>query len=82
VRPLLQRILGRDVTLVTSGAGVARSVERALAARGLLNPRRHEGDYRFQCTADVESFKALGTRFLQMPLGDVMHVEVASTVPA
>jgi glutamate racemase len=82
VRPLLQRILGRDVTLVTSGAGVARSVERALAARGLLNLRRHEGDYRFQCTADVESFKALGTRFLQMPLGDVMHVEVASTVPA
>ena len=82
VRPLLQRILGRDVTLVTSGAGVARSVERALAARDLLNPRRHEGDYRFQCTADVESFKALGTRFLQMSLGDVMHVEVATTVSA
>jgi glutamate racemase len=76
VAPLLQRMLGRGVALVTSGAGVARSVERALAARGLLNPRADEGDYRFQCTADVESFKALGTRFLQMPLGDVVHVEV------
>jgi glutamate racemase len=82
VAPLLQRVLGRGVTLVTSGAGVARSVERALAARALLNPSQHEGDYRFQCTADVESFKRLGTRFLQMPLGEVMHVEVASTVPA
>jgi glutamate racemase len=82
VAPLLQRILGRDVTLVSSGTGVARSVERALAARNLLNPRRDEGDYRFQCTADVESFKALGTRFLQMPLGDVVHVEVATTVAA
>jgi glutamate racemase len=57
-------------------------VERALAARNLLNPRQDEGDYRFQCTADVESFKALGTRFLQMPLGDVVHVEVATTVAA
>lgn len=82
VAPLLQRILGRGVALVTSGAGVARSVERALAARDLLNPRDGEGDYRFQCTADVESFKALGTRFLQMPLGEVVHVELATGVVA
>ena len=82
VAPLLQRILGRGVGLVTSGAGVARSVERALASRGLLNPQPDEGAYRFRCTADVESFKALGTRFLQMPLGDVVHVELAEKVPA
>ena len=77
VAPMLQRTLGRGVALVTSGAGVARSVERALAARGLQNPRTGEGDYRFQCTADVESFKALGTRFLQMPLDEVVHVDLA-----
>ncbi|HWF72120.1 MAG TPA: glutamate racemase [Solirubrobacteraceae bacterium] len=82
IAPMLQRIVGRGVSLVTSGAGVARSVERALAARGLLNPRTHEGDYRFQCTGDVETFKALGTRFLQMPLGDVVHVELAAAVTA
>ena len=80
VAPMLQRILGRGVALVTSGAGVARSVERALAARGILNPRASEGTYSFQCTADVESFKALGTRFLQMPLGDVVHVELSEAV--
>ena len=82
VAPMLQRILGRDVTLVTSGAGVVRSVERALAARELLNPRRSEGDYRFECTADVESFRALATRFLQMPLGEVAHIELAQRVAA
>ena len=82
IAPMLQRIVGRGVTLVTSGAGVARSVERALAARDLLNPRADEGDYRFQCTGDVESFCALGTRFLQMPLGEVVHVEVAAAVTA
>jgi glutamate racemase len=80
VAPMLQRILGRGVELVTSGTGVARGVERALAARGLLNPRAGEGEYRFQCTADVESFHALGTRFLQMPLGEVVHVDLGARV--
>jgi glutamate racemase len=78
VAPMLQRTLGRDVTLVTSGAGVARSVERALGARGRLNPRAVEGQYRFRCTGDVEAFRSLGTRFLQMPLGQVEHVDLQS----
>jgi glutamate racemase len=76
--PILQRMLGRGVTLVSAGTGVARSVERALASRGLLNPQPGEGSYRFQCTADVDSFHALGTRFLQMPLGEVVHVELSA----
>ncbi|HWE32850.1 MAG TPA: glutamate racemase [Solirubrobacteraceae bacterium] len=80
VAPMLQRSLGRGVTLVSSGLGVARSVERALAARALENPRTGEGDYRFQCTGDVQTFKALGSRFLQMPLGDVVHVDLGTRV--
>ena len=59
---------------MTSGVGVVRSVERALAARGLLNPRRDEGSYRFRCTGDAAAFQQLGTRFLQMPLGEVVPV--------
>lgn len=82
VAPMLQRALGRGVTLVTSGAGVARSVERALTARGLLNPQPEEGSYGFRCTGDVESFRLLGTRFLQMPLGEVVHVELGTGVAA
>ena len=82
VAPMLQRSLGRDVTLVTSGAGVARSVERALASRGLLNPSPQEGAYRFLCTGEVDAFRTLGTRFLQMPLGEVAHVSVAERAAA
>ena len=67
---MLQRFLGRGVTLVTSGQALARQVEHALATRDLGNPRDDEGDYRFLCTGDAEAFRALGTRFLQMPLGD------------
>jgi len=73
---ILQRMLGRGVTLVSAGMGVARSVERALASRELLNPQAGEGAYRFRCTGDVDSFRTVGTRFLQMPLGEVVHVDL------
>jgi glutamate racemase len=82
IAPMIQRMLGRGVTLVTSGPGVARSVERALAARGLLNPRTDEGSYSFRCTGDVRAFQRLGTRFLQMPLGEVAGVRLDARVAA
>jgi glutamate racemase len=74
VAPMLQRMLGRGVRLVSSGEGVARAVERALARRELLSARTVEGSYRFHTTGDVEAFRTLGTRFLQMPLGEVEQV--------
>jgi glutamate racemase len=77
VRPMLQRMLGRGVTIVTSGAALARQVEHALGARGLASQRRGEGTYSFLCTGDDAAFRALGTRFLQMPLTEVEHVDLA-----
>lgn len=78
IGPMLQRTLGPEVTLVSSGAALARQVEHALSTRELRNPRAEgEGAYRFLCTGDVETFRELGTRFLQMPLGEVEHVELA-----
>jgi len=71
VRPMLQRFLGRRVEIVSSGAPVARQVEHVLGARGLGSPQEGEGDYSFLCTGDAEVFHALGTRFLQLPLGEV-----------
>ncbi|MGA9859770.1 MAG: glutamate racemase [Solirubrobacteraceae bacterium] len=82
IAPMIRRMLGRGVTLVTSGPGVARGVERALAARELTNPRTDEGSYRFHCTGDVPAFQALGTRFLQMPLGEVTQVQLPAGLPA
>ncbi len=76
VRPMLQRMLGPDVAIITSGEALARQVERALASRGLGTPRAGEGDYRFLCTGDPDRFRELGTRFLQLPLGVVEHITV------
>ena len=82
VAPMLQRMLGREVALISSGAAIARRVEHVLGVRGLSSRNQGEGDYRFLCTGDVEEFRALGTRFLQMPLLEVAHVEVAGEVAA
>ena len=79
VAPMLQRILGRDVRLVTAGHAIAATVQRMLEARGLESPDDGEGDYRFLCTGDAEAFRELGTRFLQMPLGEVEHVDARVT---
>jgi len=83
VRPMLQRTLGRGVTLVASGAAIARRIEHTLTLRGLLNDRAGEGEYVFECTGDPEAFRALGSHFLQLPLGEVRQVELRPTeVPA
>lgn len=80
--PILQRMLGRDVRIVTSGAALARQVEHVLGARELANPDQSEGSYRFLCTGDPEAFAAIGTRFLQLPLGPVEQVTLHEGVIA
>jgi glutamate racemase len=82
LQPMLQRMLGRGVTIVSSGAALARQVEHALSVRELSSTRTGEGDYRFLCTGDVEAFRALGTRFLQLPLGPIEHVTLRGQVAA
>jgi glutamate racemase len=76
VGPMLQRILGRDVHLVTAGHAIAATAQRVLAEAGLEKSGNAEGTYRFLCTGDPDSFRELGTRFLQMPLGDIERVDL------
>ncbi len=82
VRPMLQRFLGRGVEIVSSGAPVARQVEHVLGSRGLGSPQEGEGLYSFLCTGDAEGFRALGTRFLQLPLGEVESLPSTGTALA
>ena len=74
IRPMLQRMLGRGVQIVSSGVPIARQVEHVLGSRGLGNPGTCEGEYRFLTSGDPEALRASGTRFLQLPLGPVEHV--------
>jgi glutamate racemase len=74
IAPMLQRHLGRDVTLVNPAAEIAREVEEILQRQGIARDGEREGDYRFLCTGDPEAFRTVGARFLQMPLERVVHV--------
>jgi glutamate racemase len=79
VRPLLQRTLGRDVRLITSGEAIAETVEAELEAVGSAAPTTRRGAYHFLTTGDPEEFRALGTRFLQLPIAKVGHVQAQAT---
>jgi glutamate racemase len=77
VRPVLQRELGRGVTIVSSGEAIAHEVESRLRESGLdQNHEGRRGEYGFLATGDPEEFRRVGTRFLQLPIGKVEHVDV------
>jgi glutamate racemase len=80
VRPVLQRTLGRGVTIVSSGQAIADEVETKLREAGVAQDEGRRGSYSFIATGDPEEFRRLGTRFLQLPIAEVDHVEVARSV--
>jgi glutamate racemase len=77
IRPIFQRVFGRDVTLVFSAEETAREVEETLARKGIENDPGREGSYRFLTTGEPSAFRELGERFLQLPLGEIEQVAVA-----
>src|SRR5947199_3970616 len=74
IRPIFQRVFGRGVTLVFSAEETAREVAETLARKGIENDASREGAYRFLTTGDPASFREMGRRFLQLPIGQVDHV--------
>lgn len=77
IRPVLQRVFGRGVTLVFSAEETAREVAETLARKGMENAAGREGSYRFLTTGDPEQFRSMGVRFLQLPIGRVERVTLA-----
>jgi glutamate racemase len=63
--------------LVSSAEAVADAVERELEADRLAAPPGRRGTYRFICSGDPVEFRRVGTRFLQLPMERVEHVDVA-----
>jgi glutamate racemase len=76
VRPIFQRVFGRDVTLVFSAEETAREVAETLTRKGYENDPQREGSYRFLTTGDPDAFREMGARFLQLPIAEVEHVEL------
>src|SRR5204862_1737786 len=82
IRPIFQRVFGRDVTLVFSAEETAQEVAQTLARKSYENDPAREGTYRFLTTGDPDAFREMGARFLQLPIAGVEHVEVAALAAA
>jgi len=76
IRPVFERVFGRKTTLIFSAVETAREVAEALERKGIENDPARQGRVRFLTTGSVEEFRALGERFLQLPLTDVEQVAV------
>lgn len=77
VKPMLQRVFGKGVTLVNSATEIAREVGEVLTRKEIGNIPGREGRYSFLCTGDVGSFVSVGARFLQMPFEHVEQVRIS-----
>ncbi len=80
IRHMLQRELGPDVQTIAAAEELAEEIAETLARKGWQRGDDHRGAYRFLATGDVEAFRIEGTRFLQLPIGDVEHVPVADSL--
>jgi glutamate racemase len=78
VRPVLQRALGRGVSIVSSGEAIATEVDAKLRDAGVAQEDQRRGSYSFIATGDSEEFRRLGTRFLQLPIASVERVRVGA----
>jgi glutamate racemase len=76
IRPVFERVFGREVTLVFSADETAREVAETLTRKGYGNDPAREGRSQFLTTGDPALFRSLGERLLQLPLPDVRRVSV------
>jgi len=74
ITPMLRRLLGSRVALINSAEETMREVTEILDRKGMANSVSREGDYQFLSTGDVEEFRAVGGRFLQLPIREVTQV--------
>jgi glutamate racemase len=80
IKPLLRRVVPEHVEIVDSAESTAQDVARQLGIEPLpssaKNQRRSVPELKFFATDSAEKFKNMGTRFLGLPVEDVVHVDL------
>ncbi len=87
IKPLLRRVAPEHVAIVDSAESTAREVARQLPIEPLPSSAYTSSDQRrseqrgvpglkFFATDSAEKFRMMGTRFLGLPVEDVVHVDL------
>jgi glutamate racemase len=74
IKPVLQRVVPRGVTLVDSAESTAMAVKEILGVNA--SHRAGNREIRFYVTDSIDKFKRLGTRFLGRPIENIEHVDL------
>lgn len=80
IKPLLRRVAPEHVAIVDSAESTARAVEHRLQIEA--TPRATSGNPRgvptlkFFATDSADKFRKMGTRFLGLPVREVLHVDL------
>jgi glutamate racemase len=80
LKPLLRRVAPGHVAIVDSAESTAQQVARQLQIQPLASSTERERRFaprlRFFATDSAEKFKKMGSRFLGLPVQDVLHVDL------
>ena len=79
IKPLLRRVAPDHIAIVDSAESTAQDVVRQLQVGTLpstKSERRSPPGLRFFATDSAEKFEKMGTRFLGLPVEDVVHVDL------
>lgn len=80
LKPLLRRVAPTHVAIVDSAESTAQEVARQLHIQPLASStgqeRRSAPRLRFFATDSAEKFKKMGSRFLGLPVQDVLHIDL------
>jgi glutamate racemase len=81
IKPLLRRVAPEHVVIVDSAESTAQAVARQLQVKPLASSPQTESERRvpalkFFATDSAEKFSRMGTRFLGLPVEDVVHVDL------
>ena len=79
IKPLLRRVAPDHIAIVDSAESTAQDVVRQLQVGTLpstKSERRSPPGLRFFATDSAEKFRKMGTRFLGLPVEDVVHVDL------
>jgi glutamate racemase len=79
IKPLLRRVAPKHIAIVDSAESTAQDVARQLQVGTLPSAnseRRGVPQLKFFATDSAEKFRKMGTRFLGLPVEDVVHVDL------
>jgi glutamate racemase len=69
LKPLLERVMGPEVSLIDSGEATAAALENILDEKALRAPPETPPQHRFVVSDDEARFRAVGSRFIGERLG-------------